>query len=146
MSYDPQNIFAKILRGEVPCVKVFEDESVIAIMDVFPQANGHVLVIPKAASRNLFDIAPHELSALILRVQIIAKAAKQAFQADGITLSQFNESAGGQSVFHTHFHVMPRFNGIALGAHGGSGIADLEVLKTQAEQIKAALSANPPAA
>ena len=140
-TYDPQNIFAKILRGEMPSVKLFEDDTTLAIMDVFPQVNGHVLVLPKAPSRNILDIAPADLAALIVRVQIIAKAAQHAFKADGITISQFNEGAGGQTVFHTHFHIMPRFNGVPLGAHGTGGMADIEVLKAQAEQIKAALPA-----
>ncbi len=139
MNYDHSNIFAKILRGEMPCVKVFEDDAALVIMDVFPQVSGHVLVIPKAPSRNILDIPPADLAALILRVQITAKAAQLAFKADGITISQFNESAGGQTVFHTHFHIMPRFNGVPLGAHGAGGVADVIVLQRQADQIKAAL-------
>ncbi len=139
MNYDNGNIFAKILRGEMPSVKVFEDDATLAIMDVFPQVSGHILVIPKAPSRNILDIAPADLAVLILRVQIIAKAAHQAFNADGITISQFNEGAGGQTVFHTHFHIMPRFNGVPLGAHGASGMADVTLLKQQADLIKAAL-------
>ena len=114
VAYDPNNIFAKILRGEIPCEKVFEDEAVIAFMDVMPRADGHVLVLPKVTARGLLDIPPEALSALILRVQKIARAVKKGMGAEGITLHQFNEPAGGQVVFHLHVHVIPRKIGIAL--------------------------------
>src|SRR5574340_903240 len=111
-AYDPNNIFAKILRGEIPCEKVYEDEAVVAFMDVMPRADGHVLVVPKQGARNIFDIPPDVLTALILRVQKLARAVKSAMGAEGITLHQFNEPAGGQSVFHIHFHVIPRWEGV----------------------------------
>lgn len=117
MRYDPQNIFAKILRGEIPCHKVYEDESTLAFMDIMPRSKGHLLVIPKAEARNLIDIAPDDLAALIQRVQRIAIAVKTVLGADGITLQQFSESAGGQEVFHLHFHVLPRWDGVRITPH-----------------------------
>jgi histidine triad (HIT) family protein len=141
MTYDPQNIFAKILRGEIPCEKVYEDESCLALMDVMPRVDGHVLVISKSPARNILDIEPEALSALILRVQKIAQAVKKAFGADGITLHQFNEPAGGQSVFHIHFHVMPRHEGVSLRPHAGK-MADFGLLKAQADKIRAVLREN----
>ena len=138
-AYDSNNIFAKILRGEIPCEKVYEDEAVIAFMDVMPRANGHVLVVPKVAARNIFDVEPEALAALILRVQKVARAVKTAMHAEGVTLHQFNEPAGGQSVFHIHFHVIPRWEGVALGAHLGK-MADRETLKAHADKIRAALA------
>jgi len=136
-AYDPDNIFAKILRGEIPAHKVYEDEAALAIMDIMPRAEGHVLVIPKVPARGLLDIAPDALAALITRVQHVAAAAKTAFSADGLTLQQFNESAGGQVIFHLHFHILPRFEGVALRPPGT--MADGETLKAQAEKIRAAL-------
>lgn len=138
--YDANNIFAKILRGEIPCEKVYEDEAVIAFMDVMPRADGHVLVVPKAPARNIFDVDPQELSALILRVQKLARAVKKGMGADGLTLHQFNEPAGGQSVFHIHFHVIPRWNGEGLRPHLGK-MADAAALKSHADKIRAALAA-----
>lgn len=137
-AYDPQNIFAKILRGEIPCAKVYEDDVVLAFMDVMPQAEGHVLVIPKAPARGLLDVAPDTLAALIVRVQRVAAAAEAAFAADGLTILQYNEEAGGQSVFHLHFHVIPRRTGVALKPHEG-GMADVAVLREHAARIAAAL-------
>ena len=113
-AYDDSNVFAKILRGELPCHKIYEDDKTIAIMDIMPRADGHCLVIPKAASRNLLDIDPDDLNAVITTVQTMARAALKAFDADGITIQQFNESAGGQVVFHTHVHVIPRHEGVKL--------------------------------
>jgi histidine triad (HIT) family protein len=139
-SYDPQNVFAKVLRGELPSHKVYEDEATVAIMDIMPRADGHVLVLPKAPSRNIFDADPKDLASAIASVQKLARAVTQAFSADGVTIQQFNESAGGQVVFHTHFHVMPRFQGVALRPHTGE-MADQEVLKEQAARIRAALGA-----
>lgn len=136
--YDDTNIFAKILRGEIPCAKVYEDDLVLAFMDVMPQAEGHTLVIPKAPSRNLLDAEPDTLAALIVRVQKVAAAVKAAFHADGLTILQYNEPAGGQSVFHLHFHVVPRMDGVALKPHQG-GTADADVLKGHAKRIKAEL-------
>jgi histidine triad (HIT) family protein len=139
-AYDPNNIFAKILRGEIPCEKVFEDEAVIAFMDVMPRADGHVLVLPKTPARGLLDIPPEALSSLILRVQKIARAVKTAMGAEGITLHQFNEPAGGQTVFHMHVHIIPRWEGVSLRAHAAAA-SDKATLKTHAEKIRAALSA-----
>ena len=137
--YDPQNIFAKILRGEIPCHKVFEDEVALAFMDVMPRCDGHTLVIPKAPSRGLLDAAPQDLAALLPRVQNVAAAAVRAFAADGLTLQQFNETAGGQVVFHLHFHLLPRREGIALRPHTGE-MAKPEVLAEHAARIRAAMS------
>ncbi len=136
--YDDGNIFAKILRGEIPCATVYEDDLVLAFMDVMPQAEGHTLVIPKARARGLLDVAPDTLAALIVRVQKVAAAVKTAFQADGLTILQYNEPAGGQSVFHLHFHVVPRMEGVELKPHEG-GMADAKLLKEQAARIAAAL-------
>ena len=118
MSYDSSNIFAKILRGEIPCHKVYEDADAIVFMDVMPQSPGHALVLPKAASRNLLDADPAVLAKIIPLVQKVAIAAKSAFNADGISIAQFNEPAGGQTVFHLHFHIMPRYEGQPLQMHG----------------------------
>ena len=138
MTYDDQNIFAKILRGEIPCAKVYEDDLVLAFMDVMPQAEGHTLVVPKAPARGLLDVAPDTLAALIVRVQKVAVAVKAAFAADGLTILQYNEPAGGQSVSHLHFHVVPRMEGVAMKPHEG-GMADAGLLKEHAARIKAAL-------
>jgi histidine triad (HIT) family protein len=140
-AYDPNNIFAKILRGEIPCEKVYEDDEALAFMDVMPRSDGHVLVIPKLGARNIFDVPPEVLAVLVLRVQKVARAVKAAMGAEGVTLHQFNEPAGGQSVFHIHFHVMPRWEGVALRPHGGK-MADPALLKGQAEKIRAALAAD----
>ena len=137
-AYDQNNVFAKILRGELPSTKVFEDSHVLVIMDVMPQGPGHTLVIPKAASRNLLDIGAEDLKHAILAVQRVARAVKKAFDAPGVFVMQFNEPAAGQTVFHTHFHVIPRFEGVGLKPHAG-GMADASVLKGHAEKIKAAM-------
>ena len=138
-AYDDTNIFAKILRGEIPCHKVYEDEVALAFMDVMPQGEGHTLVIPKKAkARNLLDMDADELAALMPRVQKIARAAKAAFAADGVMLIQYNEPAAGQTVFHPHFHVIPRFEGAALKPHSGK-MADGEMLKAHAAKLTAAL-------
>jgi histidine triad (HIT) family protein len=137
-AYDSNNIFAKILRGEIPAHKVYEDDNVLAFMDVMPQAQGHVLVVPKAASRNILDADPATLSALILTVQKVAIAAQEAFDADGVTIMQFNEAPAGQSVFHLHFHVIPRHEGTPLRPHSGK-MEDGAVLAANAEKIKDAL-------
>jgi histidine triad (HIT) family protein len=140
MTYDPNNIFAKILRGEIPCHKVYEDADTIAFMDVMPQAPGHTLVVPKAASRNLLDADPAALAKLIGAVQKIARAVKSACNADGLSIMQYNEPAGGQSVFHLHFHVVPRMDGVALKPHSGK-MEDGAVLAQHAEAIRKALIA-----
>ncbi|OLP55486.1 HIT family hydrolase [Rhizobium rhizosphaerae] len=138
-AYDTDNIFAKILRGEIPSHRVYEDEATIAFMDVMPQADGHVLVVPKAPSRNLLDADPATLAGLIQVVQTIAQAAQEAFEADGISIMQFNEAAGGQSVFHLHFHVIPRHEGRPLKPHTGT-MADHGLLAAQAEKLREALA------
>ncbi len=137
VAYDAQNIFAKILRGEIPAHKVFEDDVAVAIMDIMPRAEGHVLVIPKQPARGLIDIDPENLAQLIKRVQHVAKAVKAGLGADGLTLQQFNESAGGQVIFHLHFHILPRWDGVALRPPGS--MADNEKLKEQAQKIHGAL-------
>lgn len=139
-AYDPDNIFGKILRGEIPSHKVYEDDDILAMMDVFPQSRGHVLVLPKATSRNLFDADPSVLSAIMPKVQKIAKAVKMATGADGLRLVQFNEASAGQSVFHLHFHLVPVYDGIALTHHGASGKADDGELASLAEKIATALA------
>jgi len=136
--YDDQNIFAKILRGEIPSHKVYEDEHAIAIMDVMPQGRGHTLVIPKAPSRNILDIDPQTLGPVMAVVQKLARAVGHAFDAPGVVVTQFNEPASGQTVFHTHFHVIPRFEGVPLKPHTGE-MADPELLKADAEKVRAAL-------
>jgi histidine triad (HIT) family protein len=137
--YDPENIFARILRGEFPCHKVHEDDDTIVIMDIMPRGDGHVLVIPKAPSRNILDIATGDLATLYATVQRIARAAMRAFGADGITIQQFSEPAGGQVVFHTHVHVIPRHEGVSLKPHTGER-ADDAVLAAQAGKLRAALA------
>jgi histidine triad (HIT) family protein len=137
-AYDSDNIFAKILRGEVPCTKVFEDERTLAFMDIMPRADGHVLVIPKNPARTLLDVAPDDLAAVFATVQRLAGAAKGAFEADGITIQQFNETAGGQVVFHMHVHVLPRHDGVPLRPHTGE-MAPAALLEQHAAKIRAAL-------
>jgi histidine triad (HIT) family protein len=138
MSYDSSNIFGKILRGEIPAHKVYEDDTALVMMDIFPQSRGHTLVIPKAPSRNLLDADPAALAAVMPVVQKVAKAVKQATGADGVRVAQFNEAAAGQTVFHLHFHVIPAYDGVPLGAHG-SGKADDAELAALAKAIAAAL-------
>jgi histidine triad (HIT) family protein len=137
--YDDQNVFAKILRGELPSQTVYEDDKTLAIMDIMPRGDGHVLVIPKAPSRNILDIAEEDLNAVMATVQRLARAVMKAFDADGTTIQQFSESAGGQVVFHTHVHVIPRFEGVKLRPHTGD-MADGEVLAAHAEKIRDALA------
>ena len=119
MSYDDTNIFAKILRGELPSHKIYEDADTFAFMDIMPRGDGHCLVIPKQPSRNILDADPDSLGTLIRAVQKVSRAAVKAFSADGVTVQQFNEPAGGQVVFHLHFHIIPRFDGVALRPHTG---------------------------
>ena len=139
-AYADDNIFAKILRGEIPCHRVFEDDVALAFMDIMPRCEGHVLLIPKAPARTLLDIAPADLAALMPRVQKVAAAAVKAFAADGLTLQQFNETAGGQVVFHLHFHILPRRDGVALRPHTGE-MAKPDLLAAQAARITAELAA-----
>lgn len=138
-AYDETNLFAKILRGEVPCYKVYEDDFAFAFMDVMPQADGHVLVLPKSPARNLFDAGPDTLGKLIARVQKIALAVKEALAADGITILQYNEPAGGQTVFHLHFHIIPRWTGVELRPHTGAQEKP-EVLEAFRAKIAAVLT------
>lgn len=137
-TYDDNNIFAKILRGEIPSTRVYETDDVVAFMDVMPQGTGHTLVVPKAPSRNLLDAKPETLANVIQVVQKIAQAVKTAFNADGVTVMQFNEPASGQTVYHLHFHVIPRFEGVALKPHTGQ-MEDTAVLSANAEKIRAAI-------
>jgi len=140
-TYDDGNIFAKILRGEMPAAKVFEDEHVLAFMDVFPQAKGHTLVIPKrSTARNLLEEEPAVLSELILGVQRVARAVRAALNPDGIVITQFNGAPAGQTVYHLHIHIIPRWQGVPLGRHAGGGMADPADLKALAEQIAAKIS------
>ncbi|MEL7302958.1 MAG: HIT family protein [Pseudomonadota bacterium] len=136
--YDPDNIFAKILRGEMPSVMVHEDDATFVFMDIMPRADGHTLVIPKTPARNMLDASPEQLSACLATVQKIGRAAMSAFDADGLTVQQFNESAGGQVVFHLHYHVLPRHDGVQLRPHTGD-MADMSVLNAHAEKLRAAL-------
>ena len=136
--YDPENVFAKILRGEIPAHRVYEDEIVIAMMDIFPQSKGHLLVIPKSRSRNLLDADPGSLAAAMPVVQRLAQAVQRALRPDGIRIAQFNEAPAGQSVFHLHFHIIPLYEGTPLGRHG-EGKADDAELAELAKAIAAAL-------
>ncbi len=138
-SYDLNNIFARILRGEIPSHKVFEDDATLAIMDIMPQADGHTLVLPKARCRNLLDASPAILNAVLLTTQKVARAVKLAFAADGVLVQQFNEAASGQTVFHLHFHVIPRHQGVALRPHAETS-QDQQLLADHAGRIVAALS------
>jgi histidine triad (HIT) family protein len=137
-SYDPQNVFAKILRGELPCYKVYEDDKVFAFLDIMPRAPGHTLVLPKAPARNLLDVEPGDLAAVMTAAQKIAKAAMRAFNADGITIQQFNENAGGQVVFHLHVHVIPRKAGVPMKPPA-SEKEKPEILSEHALRLAAAL-------
>jgi histidine triad (HIT) family protein len=140
-AYDQGNIFAKILRGEAPAARVFEDDHVLSFMDVFPQAKGHTLVIPKhSTARNLMDEEPDVLSNLILGVQRVTRAVRAALNPDGIVVTQFNGATAGQTIFHLHFHIIPRWEGVPLGRHAGGGMADMEELKALAAQIAAKIS------
>ena|SRR5689334_9577397 len=138
-AYDPNNIFAKILRGEIPSIRVYEDQNTIAIMDVMPQADGHVLVIPRAPSRNLLDADPAIFKPLFETVQVVARAVQQAFGVEGVLIKQFNEAAAGQTVYHLHVHVLPRMEGEALRPHSGK-MADQALLAKHAEMIRRALN------
>lgn len=140
-TYEDGNIFAKILRGEMPSAKVFEDSHVYAFMDVFPQSKGHTLVIPKhSTARNLLEEDPANLQPLILGVQRVALAVRAALNPDGVQISQFNGAPAGQTVFHLHFHIIPRWTGVELGRHGAGGMADPVELKALAEQIAAKIA------
>ncbi len=137
-AYDPANIFARILRGELPCHRIFEDDDCLAFMDIMPRAPGHALVIPKTPARTILDVGPEELAKLAQCVQKVAGAVKSAMSADGLTIQQFNESAGGQVVFHLHVHIIPRWDGQPMRPHT-SQMAANEELAENAARIKAAL-------
>jgi histidine triad (HIT) family protein len=139
-TYDPDNIFAKILRGQAPCVKVYEDDLALAFMDVMPRAEGHTLVIPKVPARNLFDIAPGDLAAFMPAVRKVALAAMAGMKAEGVVIQQYNEAPSGQQVFHLHFHVLPCWTGVALRPPGGP-VQNAEALRPYAERIISALPA-----
>ena len=138
MAYDRDNVFARILRGEIPAHKVYEDAHTLAFMDVMPQADGHVLVIPKVAAENLFEVPPEALTATILTTQRVARAVQKAFDAPGILIAQLNGAPAGQSVFHLHFHVVPRREGFDLRLHARD-MADHAVLAAHAARVRAAL-------
>ena len=138
--YDPANVFARVLRGELPAHKVYETADALALMDLFPQSPGHVLVIPKGVeARNLLDLDPKALPSLMLAVQTVAKAVRKALNPDGLIVTQFNGAPAGQTVFHLHFHIIPRYEGTALKGHGQSGMADAGELAAMAARIAAAV-------
>ena len=136
-TYDDDNIFAKILRGEIPSTRIYEDDDTLCFMDIFPRAEGHCLVIPKTPCRNLLDASPAQLSSCIATTQKVAQASMTALGADGITVQQFNEGPGGQEVFHLHFHILPRFEGVALRPPGQPG--DMAQINEIAGKLRAAL-------
>ena len=137
-AYDDGNIFAKILRGDIPSARIVEDAETLALMDAFPQSRGHCLVISKTSrARNLLDIEPEALNAVMATVQRVARGVKAALKPDGILISQFNGSAAGQTIFHLHVHILPRWSGVELGRHGQGGMADAAELKALAAAIAA---------
>ena len=139
--YDHDNLFARILRGELACAKVYEDADVFAFMDIFPQSRGHLLVVSKAShARNLLDVEPAALEKLILGVQRLARAARAALKPDGLVVTQFNGAPAGQTVFHLHFHIIPRYMNAPLQGHAEGGPADTEELSTLAHAIAAEVS------
>jgi histidine triad (HIT) family protein len=139
-SYDPNNIFAKILRGELPSYKVYEDDKAFAFLDIMPRSPGHALVLPKASARNLFDVDPDDFAHVMKVAQKVAKAAMTAFEADGVTVQQFNEGAGGQVVFHLHVHVVPRKTGVPMKPPA-SAKEKPDVLAEHAKKLAAAIAA-----
>jgi histidine triad (HIT) family protein len=138
VAYDNDNIFAKILRGEIPSEKLYEDDDTFVFMDIMPRADGHCLIIPKTPCRNMLDATPEQLAACLKTVQKMGHAVMQAFDADGVTVQQFNEAAGGQEVFHLHYHVLPRHDGVTLRPPGT--MADFAVLKELADKIRAVMA------
>ena len=138
MAYDSDNIFAKIIRGEIPAFKVYEDDATLAFMDVMPQSPGHTLVIPKTPAENLFDLELESATAVLKTTQLVAGAVLEAFKADGIMLNQFNGPVAGQTVFHFHMHIVPRYEGVPLRRHTGD-MENSEVLEEQATKIRALL-------
>ena len=138
-AYDTDNVFAKILRGEIPCHKIYEDADTLAFMDIMPRGEGHVLVIPKKPVRNVLDVDEETHAAVYRTVRKLAPVAVKAFRADGVTIQQYNEPAGGQVVFHLHVHVIPRFEGVPLKPHTGQ-MEKPELLARNAETLRAALA------
>jgi histidine triad (HIT) family protein len=138
--YEPDNLFAKIIAGEIPSHRVYEDEHVVAFMDIMPQGPGHTLVVPRSGSRNLLDADPATFGPAMAAVQKVARAVKAAFNAPGVMVIQFNEPAAGQTIFHLHFHVIPRFEGVPLRPHSGE-MEKPEVLAANAEKVRKALAA-----
>ena len=139
MAYDKDNIFARIVRGEIPCHKVYEDADTLAFMDIMPQAEGHTLVVPKIAGEDIHSTPPESLAAAIRTAQLVARAVKQVFAPPGVMVAQLNGQAAGQSVFHLHFHVIPRYAGKDLGIHAAAQ-ADPAKLAAQAERLRAAIA------
>ena len=139
-AYDNDNVFAKILRNELPAERVYEDEHTLAIMDIMPRTDGHVLVIPKTPARNMLDATPEQLATCMASVKKISQAVMTAFNAEGITVQQFNEAASGQVVFHLHYHILPRHNGVRLRPHTGE-MEKPDVLKANADKIRAIMDA-----
>lgn len=138
MTYDSENVFARILRGELPAERVYDDDDTVVFMDIMPRADGHVLVIPRTAARNILDASPQQLAACMATVQKVARAVMTAFEAEGVTVQQFSEAAGGQEVFHLHFHVLPRHAGVPLRPPGK--MEEREVIAANAAKIRAALA------
>jgi histidine triad (HIT) family protein len=140
MAYDPNNIFAKILRGQIPSVKIYEDDKTFAFMDVMPEAEGHVLVIPKEGAENILDLSAQGMAAMMATTQKLAKAVDKALSPDGILLKQYNRAAAGQSVFHVHFHIVPRWEGVPMAPHG-KVMVEAAKLEPIAAKIRSALAA-----
>lgn len=139
-TYDDNNLFAKILRGEIPAVKVYEDDEVLAFMDIFPQARGHLLVVPKnVRARNFLELPTDRVAPLMERVHRLTVATEKALKPDGITVTQFNGEDAGQTIFHLHFHIIPRYSGVRLAGHGHGNKADIADLQQVAGEIAAAL-------
>ena len=138
MAYDPGNIFAKILRGEIPCVKVYEDAKTLAFMDVMPESDGHVLVVPKEPAENILDLSADGMTAMMATTQKVAKAIDKALAPDGFLLKQYNRAPAGQSVFHVHFHIVPRWEGVGLAPHG-KVMVDAHLLEPTAAKIRSEL-------
>lgn len=137
--YDDDNIFAKMMRGDIPAVKVHEDDHVLAVMDIYPQTPGHTLVVPREKARNLLELSDEAARETITRVKAIAKAVAEGLRPDGVVVTQFNGAPAGQSIFHVHFHIIPRWNDQPMGAHGGGQQAETGELEKYAEKIRAAL-------
>jgi histidine triad (HIT) family protein len=138
MTYDKNNIFAKILRGEIPCVKVYEDGKTLAFMDVMPESDGHVLVLPKEPAQDVLDLSSDGMAAMMATTRKIARAVDRALSPDGILLKQYNRAAAGQSIFHVHFHIVPRWEGVGLAPHG-KVMVDAAVLEPIAAKIRSEL-------